>query len=372
MHSSIKCNGPNSGRVGLGVGRCLTLRLRVETPGCQQRYPGWDTGWCCVTKGSAEASLYGRARSKPRGRRQAWTQWECRRHSRGEKNKMEHGGKLEGRRTGVMISRIWGIITGEPVPKSEERMRWNAFYIARHPCLLCWLHPAHPETGSNVFLFRDVTSIEVRGHVWSNNLYSLQHRPGRRTRNKHLSFTIHSTMEKSLHDVCVCATPSTNSQVGLRVLPLDESTPEQQVSPTQRFADGKHTSNCDYRGRGDDAVRGNTTHVCVCTGSQVIGTAQRVRWTKDQLVVKYEQPACGLSVKDRQEWRRNVYSPQQTRAWIMHKSSKVLRTTAEPLFWNVNSASTSFLCSTSSLCDAHAGVCDICTRRDKRYKYKAK
>lgn len=81
-------------------------------------------------------------------------------------------------------------------------------------------------------------------------------------------------MEKFLHDVCGCATPSTNSQVGLRVLPLDESTPEQQVSPTQRFADGKHTSKCDYRGRGDDAVRGNTTHVRVCTGSQVIGSAQ--------------------------------------------------------------------------------------------------
>lgn len=62
-----------------------------------------------------------------------------------------------------------------------------------------------------------------------------------------------------------------NSQVDLRVLPLDESTPEQQVSPTQRFADGKHTSNCDSRGRGDDAVQGNTTHVHARTGRQVEG-----------------------------------------------------------------------------------------------------
>lgn len=60
-----------------------------------------------------------------------------------------------------------------------------------------------------------------------------------------------------------------NSQVDLRVLPVDESSPEQQVSLTQRFADGEHTSNRDYRGRGDDAVQGNTTHVRACTGSQV-------------------------------------------------------------------------------------------------------
>lgn len=68
--------------------------------------------------------------------------------------------------------------------------------------------------------------------------------------------------------------PPQNSQVDLCVLPLDESTPEQQVSPTQRFADGKHTSNCNYRVWGDDVVQGNTTHVRVCTGSQVEGTAQ--------------------------------------------------------------------------------------------------
>lgn len=48
------------------------------------------------------------------------------------------------------------------------------------------------------------------------------------------------------------------------------------------------------------------------------GTKRQVGWTKDQLVVKLEQPAFGPAGKVRQEWFRNVYSPQQTRAWIMH------------------------------------------------------
>lgn len=50
-----------------------------------------------------------------------------------------------------------------------------------------------------------------RSHLWSHNLYSLQQRPGRRTRIRHFSFTIHSKMEKFPHDVCGCATPPTPS-----------------------------------------------------------------------------------------------------------------------------------------------------------------
>lgn len=207
--------------------------------------------------------------------------------------------------------------------------------------------------------------------------YSLQQRPGHRTRNRPFSFTIHSTMEKFLHDMCGCATP-----------PAPPEQPSWYVRSASRWehtwtASQPHAAVCRWKthqqlwlssmGRWRRAGQRNTR---VRMHRQPGGrdcTERRVRWTKDQLVVKYEQPACGLSVKGRQEWRRNVYSPQQTQAWIMHKSSKVLRTTVEPLFWNVNSAAgTTFLCSTSSLFDALAGVCGICTRRDKQYQYKTK
>lgn len=72
MHSSIKWKGPNW-IGGAGVGSCSKAKARRWGCGLKHRVALFNHG-----------KRWGRGRSKPRGRR-AGAQWECRRHSRGEK-----------------------------------------------------------------------------------------------------------------------------------------------------------------------------------------------------------------------------------------------------------------------------------------------
>lgn len=79
-------------------------------------------------------------------------------------------------------------------------------------------------------------------------MVDVEHPTKARPQNKNqptFFFSMHRTMEKFLDDVC--KQPPQNSQVVLGVPSLDESTPEQLVNLMQGFADGKHTSRCDYQ-----------------------------------------------------------------------------------------------------------------------------